>query len=722
MMTEHTVLLVEDSELIHRSVSALLQNDRVEIVHAYQGEDGIDLARSTQPSLILLDISMPPGIDGFEVCRQLKLDPALAEIPVIFLTGNEDSEEKLRAFEVGAADYIVKPFNAPELHARVRAVLRMQTLMTDLAEANRSLEEDLDRRKRLQAALEESEERYSLAVQGSNDGLWDWNLESDRIYYSPRWMNMLGLDPALVTDSPKEWLGRMVSSELGNFQEALALHLDGSSPHFEHEIRMQHADGRVRSMLCRAAAVYDGTGTATRIAGSLTDITEMRQAQEALRRAALHDRLTGLPNRELFTSRVQLAIERSHRDPSFRFGVLFFDFDRFKVVNDSLGHEAGDRLLMSIANRFRGTLRPTDTAARFGGDEFVVLLEGLNGVADARETSQRLLRLFGRPHDIDGHEVVSTASIGVVSSEVGYETADDVIRDADAAMYQAKSSGKACYRVFDGRLHAEAIERLDLEADLRRASMASEFPLLYQPIVSLDTGRLSGFEALVRWQHADRGLLSPDRFIPIAEETGLIVELGECVLEQACSQLRAWSERWPFVQPLTMNVNLSKRQLIHPGVIEMILETLERTNVAASLLKLEITETTIVDDRSGLIETLNRLREAGLTLAMDDFGTGQSSLSCLHQYPIDVLKVDRSFIANMQVNRQFAAVIHAVVTLAQHLGMTIVAEGIETADQVALLQAQGCNFGQGYFFAKPLSVDDADAYIAKHALLRRDAA
>jgi len=579
---------------------------------------------------------------------------------------------------------------------------------------------DITARKQTEEHLLASQRRFEAAIHGSKDGIWDWDLETEKVYYAPRWLEMLGLSEGDLGDTPEEWVSRIVSDDLARFQDAMHAAITGETEAFECEIRMMHSDGNSRWVLCRGAVYRDEAGTPVRMAGSLAEISDIKAAQEALRCAAEQDRLTRLPNRDTVMRQVSGAVQRAKVHPEERFAVLFFDFDRFKVVNDSLGHRVGDALLVGIADRFRANLREKDIAARVGGDEFVVLLTDLQDFDEATRVGDRLLSAFRVPHRLEGHEVVSTASVGLVTSDMGYDTAEAVLRDADAAMYQAKAAGRGCIVVFDKTMHDDAMDRLKLEEDLRWAITRGEFYLTYQPLIRLEDGACVGFEALMRWEHPERGLVGPDRFIPIAEDTGQIVELGEWALQEATRQAAEWNKRIALPEPLTINVNVSKRQLGQSGFLPAVERALSGSGLEPALLKLEITESTIVDNRLDMIPTLQRLRETGVCIAMDDFGTGHSSLSGLHRFPIDVLKIDQSFVRSMEQSRALAAVIHAIVTLAQHLGMAVVAEGVETTDQLAALQAHGCDFAQGFLFSKPLRAEDAEGYLASR--LGREAA
>ena len=466
------------------------------------------------------------------------------------------------------------------------------------------------------------------------------------------------------------------------------------------------------------------------------EVAQRLGAEARARHDAMHDSLTGLSNRPVLRDRIERCLHRTKREKGFLFALLFLDFDRFKIINDSLGHEVGDQLLISIADRLKGNLRVGDTASRaeqgpdpendnlsvrLGGDEFVILLEGIKNVADATLVADRLQKSLEAPHKIGGHEVTSTASIGIVTSDLGYSSADEMLRDADTAMYRAKAAGRARHKLFDRAMHDEAVVRLELESDLRHALRREQFRLVYQPIIDLRTGLAVGFEALIRWDHPQRGVISPVDFIPVAEETGLIVPIGDWVLLEACQQLKQWQHQFSSNPPLSMNVNISKRQLTQSELIETIEHVLTTTRIEPRTLNLEITETAIMDSLDEFKPVLQPLRACGVFLCIDDFGTGHSSLSCLHEFPIDVLKIDRAFLDNMKEDREYVAVTRAIVTLAQNLGMGVVAEGVETLQQVAMLQALETDYAQGYYFARPLRPDDAAAFLQNQRPLAKSA-
>lgn len=442
------------------------------------------------------------------------------------------------------------------------------------------------------------------------------------------------------------------------------------------------------------------------------DVTERKQFESDLRHAAMHDKLTGLPNRSLFNDRLNQVMKRAKRNQDLKFAVLFLDFDQFKIINDSLGHEIGDALLIEIADRLESNIRSTDSMsrrarqlpARLGGDEFVVLIDDIHDFDNAMFVAQRLQKVLSVPFNLQGHTIVTTASIGIVTNEQDYESAEDILRDADTAMYHAKQSGRAQCAVFDDTMRQDVLNRLKVERDLHEAITHEQFEAHYQPIVSLDTAMLTGFEALIRWSHPGMGRVAPEQFIEIAEDIGLIVPIGYWMIRQGCHQLKQWELRH---ESLTMGINLSKRQLMQPDLIERVGNIIADTGIDPRRLKFDITESAITDERNDPSETLDELRGMGIELCMDDFGSGLSSLSCIHEYPIDIIKIDHAFLKHLAVNREYAALVQAIITLAHTLDMRVVAEGVETRSQLLQLQALECDMAQGFLFSNPVCASRA---------------
>lgn len=572
-----------------------------------------------------------------------------------------------------------------------------------------------EERRITQQALSVSEERYALAAQGANDGLWDWNLLTDEIYFSPRWQAMLGLKSGEIGNNKKNWFSHVHPEDIEQLISAIASHLEGKSAYLENEYRIQHQDGQQRWMLVRGLAVSDAQGKPYRLAGSQTDITQKKAALAQLQYESYHDSLTGLANRRLFMERLENAIACAGQDKDYLFAVLFLDLDRFKVINDTLGHNIGDFLLIEVARTLESCVRPEDTVARLGGDEFTILLDDIKSIDNATQVAQRIQSQLTLPFNLSGNEVFSTISIGIALNSSSYKQAEDILRDADMTMYRIKTQGNSgkCYQIFDRSIHSKAMAILQLENDLRGALGRGEFILYYQPIISLKNFRISGFEALIRWQHPERGLVSPIQFIPMAEETGLINAIGNWTLWEACRQLKSWQEQFTGKPSLFISVNLSTKQFAQADMIDQIEKVLQITGLESRFLKLEITESVLVENAERVAAMLVKMQQLGIRLSLDDFGTGYSSLSYMHSFPIDTLKIDRSFVTGVDTELGKIEIIRTVVGLAWNLGMDTVAEGVETKTQMYQLKSLKCNFAQGYYFSKPLDVYAAEALIAE---------
>ncbi len=555
-------------------------------------------------------------------------------------------------------------------------------------------------------------DRYALAAQCANDGLWDWDLKNDRVHTSARWKAMLGCGEDEIGESLDEWLKWIHPEDVEEFKVKIYAHLEGLTPHFEHEHRMLHKTGRHLWMLTRGLAVRDGDGKSYRMAGSLTDITGRKNAEEQIMHDAFHDALTGLPNRALFIDRLGQSLARAERKTGYHFAVLFLDLDRFKVVNESLSHTIGDRLLVELAERVNACLRPADSAARLGGDEFAILLEEIQDAHDAVGFAERLNKALKEPFRLQGNDVFTSASIGIALGSPAYERPEDILRDADTAMYRAKALGRARHAVFDSSMHTRAVALLQLETDLRRALEHGDFRVYYQPIVSLKTGKTAGFEALIRWIHPKRGIVMPAEFIPLAEETGLIIPMGRWVLQEACRQLRAWQTRHSRTVPLMISVNLSALQFLRPELIAQVDLLLRETGLEGSDLKLEITESVIMEHAEYAMDMLKQIKAQNIRLCIDDFGTGYSSMSYLRQYPIDTVKIDKSFTTRIDTDPESLEIVKTVVTMAHNLGKDIIAEGVETREQLATIKALKCEYAQGFFFSKAVDNQAAESLIA----------
>jgi diguanylate cyclase (GGDEF)-like protein/PAS domain S-box-containing protein len=685
------VLWVGDNqhdEAVVRLALASIPEARFESAWLADYQAGLEMIACRRHDVCLIDDCLD-GRAGLEfLCAAVERG---ADMPLILLTAESGPGLDMAAIRAGAADYLVKSqISAPAL--------------------GRSIWYALERARSL-AALRASEERYALTARGSNDGLWEWDLRSDRIYFSPRWKAMLGCDEHDIGDCAEDGFNLVHPEDLGLLKQAIAAHLQGQTPHLEVEHRMLHKDGGYRWMFTRGVAFWGSEGTPERMAGSLSDISARKAAEALLERNAFYDGLTGMPNRVLLMDRLQRALERAKRHVDYQFAVLFLDFDRFKVVNDGLGHMIGDQLLVGMAQRLVGCVRTEDTVARLGGDEFVVLLDYIADASDAVQVAERIQRALADPFDLSGYEVFTSVSIGIALSMTGYDEPETVLRDADTAMYRAKSSGRARCQLFDREMHARAVALLRLETDLRRAIEREEFEIHYQPIVALEGGLVTGFEALVRWRHPQRGRLSPGEFLPVAEETGLIAQIDWWVLRHACRQLAAWQAQFPADPPLSMSVNLSSRDFSRPDLAERIEQELRAAALDGRSLRLEITESAIMEHSEVAADMFNQLQAMGVQVYIDDFGTGYSSLSYLHRFPVDTLKIDRSFVSRMSGSGENTKIIQTIMTLARDLGINVIAEGVETVEQCRHLRALRCEYAQGFFFSQPL--DD----VAAHELL-----
>jgi diguanylate cyclase (GGDEF)-like protein/PAS domain S-box-containing protein len=641
--------------------------------------------------------------------------------------------QEVRIFAPGGA---IKPLGREDL-ARMRSWRRETTnvrkdgsafpchLMSDVVRDHQgeilgvvTTCEDITQRKAGEAALRESEERYALAASGAADGIWDWDLRSDVLFTSPRWRATLGLEAVEMGHASEEWFRRVHPDDLARVKVELSTHLQARTPHLESEHRLLHKDGAYRWVLARGLAVRDAQGKAYRLAGSLTDITERKEAEEQLIHDALHDPLSGLPNRAFFITLLDRAIKRTRRRNDYLFAVLFVDLDRFKLVNDSLGHGVGDQLLVAISQRLKSCLRPGDVVARLGGDEFTILLEDIGDMSDATRVAERIQTELKEAFVFEGHEVFTSASIGIALSTAGHERPEYFLRDADTAMYRAKARGKARYEMFDEAMHTRAVAQLKLETDLRRALEREELRVLYQPIVVLDSGQITGFEALVRWQHSERGLIPPKEFIPMAEETGLILPIGRWVMETACHQTRVWLEQFPDQPQLSISVNMSAKHFQQPDLVAQVLEVLKQAGLSARNLRLEITESMLMDEPDAHVAIIRDLRGAGIQVQIDDFGTGYSSLSYLQRFSVDTLKIDRSFLAAGGDGESWD-IVETIITLAEDLGVNVIAEGVETEEQTERLKQLRCAHAQGFLFREPVDADSATALLAAQHKRRR---
>jgi len=630
--------------------------------------------------------------NGLELAHQvIKNNP---KTPIILFVEKKEKTLISKAINKGLIDYLVKDeFNVSVLDRSLRYCTK---LLQMLAEAK------------------EIKQWYDLLVQNTGVGLWEWDLKKNKIEFSTRWKSMLGHKKNEIGNKPEEWFNRIHAEDRDTVDKEIQLHLKGSTPHFQKEYRIRHKNGTHFWVFTHGVIVRDNKNKPVKVVGIQDDITGRHLTEDQLRQSAFYDTLTGLPNRILFLDRLGRAIERTKRRHDHLFAVLFLDLDRFKTVNDSLGHEVGDQLLIAASRRFLNSIRDADTAARFGGDEFAILLDNIRDISDALRVSERIQEELKEPFNLKQQQIVTSTSIGIALSSTGYTKTADCLRDADSAMYRAKARGGGAHEIFDESMHSKAVARLKTESDLRQAIKRDEFVAFYQPIISLETGSISGFEALVRWQHPEQGLLFPAEFIPIAEETGLIMDIDLLVLRQACEQMHKWHKKFKRNPGFSISTNLSRKNLDQPGLVERVKTVLKETGLDPRSLRQEITESHIMEDPDAAARILIKLKELNILLHMDDFGTGYSSLSHLLKFNIDTLKIDGSFVSNMHVRGENFEVVRSIIKLAHNLGMDVIAEGVETADQLAQLKTLKCEYAQGYHFAKPINKKAIEALLSKN--------
>jgi diguanylate cyclase (GGDEF)-like protein/PAS domain S-box-containing protein len=581
------------------------------------------------------------------------------------------------------------------------------------------LEHEQMARQRAEQLLADTLNRHALVVSGANDGIWEWDIAADTVFYSARWKAMLGYSVDQIGSATSEWFDRIHPDDVSRFHKDLDAHLCGKTGQFRCEYRIRHRDEHYRWVMTRGLAERDPAGHARRAAGSQTEISNRKLAEDQLRHDALHDPLTGLANRAMFVDQVGGCIERARRDPNYRFAVLLLSVDRFKVITDSLGFDAGDQLLVEIARRLTIASHSVDCIAaaesdflaRLGEQEFVLVLDSVSSGDEAIKIGQGLIEKLAVPFLIDGHQVTTAANIGIALGDSRIDRAETLLRDANTALFQARNDADGRCRVYSPEMHARAVRRLSLECDLRQAIECDKLCLYYQPIHSLTDFRPVEFEALVRWQDSQRGLVQPSEFIPLAEEAGLIVPLGSWVLSHACEQLRRWQRELPGMLPTSIAVNVSGHQLARPELVAEVNSVLQRTGLNPRSLTLEITETAIMESGAPAMDVLRALHALGLSLHLDDFGTGYSSLRYLSQMPIDVLKIDRSFVTEIHKRRAGRSIVRTIIALARTLEMQVIAEGVETLEQVEYLRSIKCNSAQGFYFATPMPAEQVKDYL-----------
>ncbi len=695
------VLIVDDDETLQLVMQSSLEAEGLTVELSGSGEEALQAFPALRPDIVILDVLMP-GMDGFATFAELRKLPEAEDTPIIMITGADDLDCIYRAYAIGATDFITKPMKLPIFTHRVKYILRATRTMKELVA---------------------SETRLENAQRIARLGHWEWQTVEDAFYCSAEICRIAGLIPPEAVPTYEAFLNLIHPEDRTLFVDAMAATREKQAPcNLEH--RILTAQGTTRLVHHQAEALCDSTG-AVRVIGTLQDVTERTQAEERIRYLAYYDELTALPNRTFFKEHLEQTLKLA-RHHSRIAGVLILDLDDFKRVNETFGHAAGDQLLKEVAERLSRFVRIDDVisrpggeetdsdVSRFGGDEFTLLLTEIRREEDAGRVSGRMLKVLSEPFQLNGQDLVVTASAGIALFPHDGDDMDTLLKNAETAMHHAKRRGQNNCEFYTQSMNAASFERLSLENDLRKALEGEQFLLHYQPILDINTKKLTGMEALVRWNHPDRGMVSPGDFIPLAEETGMIVPIGEWVLRTACTQNRLWQEAG--FEPVSVSVNLSHRQFDDPNLYEALASAVNASGLAPQYLVLELTESTTMKNAETTIASLNKFKELGIRLSVDDFGTGYSSLGCLRRFPLDVLKVDRSFVREITTNADQTEITKAIIALARSLRLKVIAEGVETEEQLLFLRALGCDAVQGFLFSPPVPPDAFARFLTEAAV------
>ncbi|MES2113867.1 MAG: EAL domain-containing protein [Pseudomonadota bacterium] len=678
-------LVIDDDPFIRLLARDHLEKLGLHVREAPDGAAGLAAIAELAPDLILLDVMMP-DMDGFEVCRRARQLPEGALCPIVVLTALEDVDAVNQAYEAGATDFISKPINWVLLQHRLRFLLKAASLLQSVAK---------------------SDAQMAHAQQLSAVGSWEWRLDTGRVVWSEEMYHLCGGRAAVPVPGYQAFLPLVHPDDRQRVALAVRAALADREP-YDLEHRLLSPDGCERIVHSKADILFGASGLAVAMSGTMQDITQRRQAEQRIAYLANFDALTGLPNRHLLNDRLTQGLALAARNGQ-ALSLMCLDLDGFKYVNDSYGHAMGDRLLQAVARRLQAVVRASDTVARLGGDEFVLVLPGLAGVRDVRGMAQKLVDAFAEPFLLGQHVLRVSASVGIGVAPADGGDSEALLKNADVAMYAAKEAGRNGYRFYAQEMSQRVEQRVELEHALREAVERHQFELYYQPKVDLRGGRIMGVEALVRWHRPGYGMVSPDSFIPLAEETRLIVPIGEWVLRTACAQASAWHAMG--FEHLSMAVNLSAHQFAGQHVARLLLKVLADAGLAANQLELELTESVLMSDSDAMLAALRDIKALGVLLTLDDFGTGYSSLAYLRRFPIDVLKIDRSFVRNVTTDADDASLARTIVLMAQSLKMKTVAEGVETAGQLQFLAGLGCDAVQGYYFSAPLAAPQLTALL-----------
>jgi len=689
------VMVVDDDQAVRLLARETLENSGFVVRDVENGEKALEEFEVHVPDIVLLDVMMP-GIDGFSVCSAIRRTACGRDTPVLMMTGLEDLESIDSAYDAGATDFITKPINWHILGYRVSYMLRASGALEQLRESKAGLAH-----------------AQSLAHIGS----WEWDLATGEIRCSEEVYSICCIDRGKTGGNPI--LDPVHHLDRAFVQGSIDDAVDRRSPlSFDYRILLDVGE---RTLHAELVTVLDEAGEPVCLTGTIQDITERKHAEEQIRLLAYYDALTGLPNRRFFLQQLEQALVFANRNDRM-LAVLFLDLDRFKLVNDTLGHGVGDRLLQDVADRLLRCVRRSDCLARadedcppslvsrLGGDEFTIMLSDIEHFQDVAKIARRILEAVSVPYSLEGQEVFVSTSIGISLYPFDASTASDLIRNADGAMYQAKEQGRNGYQIYDESMNAKALERIILESQLHKALKEEEFTIYYQPQVCSMSGEVVGIEALVRWNSKELGMVEPGRFLPLAEEIGLVIQIDQWVMRQACNQYKLWLEQG--LPPVTLAINISGQQFMKNELLETVTAILKESGIDPGLLELELTEGVLMAHTERTIKTLQALKGMGVRLAIDDFGTGFSSLSYLKRFPLDVLKIDRTFIKDITTDPDDAAITVATIEMAHTLKLQVIAEGVETQPQLDFLTRNGCDLYQGYLFSRPVPPEEITRLLA----------
>jgi len=693
-------LVVDDDLSLRLSMCAALTKAGFEVIEAESGQEAVTCFETIMPDLVLLDVMMPV-MNGFETCIAIRNLPGGESTQILMVTGLDDMESIERAFEAGANDFITKPLNWIMLGHRGKYMLR----------AGRAFQE-----------LSRSKQRLAKTQELARLGNWEIDLTTHTFHCSPEACNLLGFNPDEQI-SYKDFLAPVVARQRDEIKEIINSAIQTKKP-FSLHYQVILSDGTLRHILNRGEILFTENGTAERMLGAIQDVTKLKIAEEEIRLLAFYDALTGLANRTLFMDRLGHELSAAERNNSI-FALLFLDLDQFKRINDTYGHNIGDLLLKNVSDTLQKEIRSSDTAtgpelkpdnmiARFGGDEFIILLSNISAPENAAIVARRIINKIPASYSLQGHDISITTSIGISVFPNDGKDAETLLKHADTAMYHAKDSGRNNYQFFTKSLNTAVKERLSIEKELKQALENEEFLLYYQPKIELSSRKIVGAEALIRWLHPQKGMIPPDKFIPIAEDTGLIIDINKWVIQEACSQSKNWQHADSV--PIKIAVNLSGYQLANQNIIQVIKDALLTADINPKNLEIEITENVLMQDTEDTVWILNQIKDLSLKIALDDFGTGYSSLSYLMSFPVDILKIDRSFVMGCTMSPKNLVIIKAIIAMGHSLGMKIVAEGIETEKQLEIITASGADEGQGFYFSPPVPRDEFTKLLARITL------